>query len=65
MLRYAKILCYNFLRDQKGGALETVMVAGVISLSLMFFLVTYGQNVAQFVKTKSPTMMKEVKQWDN
>jgi Flp pilus assembly pilin Flp len=64
MLEYIKIKCRNFLHDQKGAALEAVMIVGMISLPMFFFLIVYGQNVAQFIKTKSPNMMCEMKQWD-
>ena len=55
----------TFYANEHGYALDISLVTGLISLPLILFLIVYGQNVVQWVKTKTPNMMEEVSHWQD
>lgn len=63
MMNRLKITLQHFHHDQSGQVLDVTMVAALISVPLIMFQIVYGQNVVQWVKTKSPNMMAEEVHW--
>lgn len=53
----------SFCDDEAGGALDTVLIVGVISLPLIVFLAIFGQNVVEWVQDNAPKIFDEASNW--
>ncbi|WP_284379110.1 hypothetical protein [Amylibacter marinus] len=53
----------SFRDDTNGGALDTVLIVGVISLPLVLFLAIFGQNVIEWVQDNAPNIFDEAASW--
>ena len=55
----------RFLKNEDGGVLGYVLVVGVISVPLVMFLASFGQNVVTWVQDNAPNIFNEADNWSN
>lgn len=55
----------KFKQDDDGIALDMTLLAAIVSLPLAFFLVSYGQDVVMWAKSKTPNMFTEESHWED
>ena len=52
-----------FARSEEGGALDYLLVVGVISIPLVIFLSIFGKNIVDWVKQHGPNIFNEAENW--
>jgi Na+-transporting methylmalonyl-CoA/oxaloacetate decarboxylase gamma subunit len=46
----------RFHRSQRGDAVQTLLIVGAIVLPLLFFLITFRDNITEFVNSRVETV---------